>query len=293
MSVDGNSRYCSLSPREGARLLVAECCRNLSTVGALPVAATNNLNFGNPERPEIMAQIVEAIEGIAEACRFFETPITGGNVSLYNETLGESIWPTPVLGIVGLMKTAPPVTIPFKHEGRAVLLLGGLGSVDATRFGGTQYAKVVLDKMWGLPPALDMDYEKRVQAAIREIVEAGLAESAHDLGDGGLAVALAECSMGGIGAHVALDGKPIDSDLRSEFALFHEGPSRILVSSALPEAVEDIARRHGVACLRIGATMKGRLRIDHHSATWVDSPVDRLREVWEKALEEMLAPAYA
>jgi phosphoribosylformylglycinamidine synthase len=289
MSVDGNSRYCSLSPREGARLLVAECCRNLSTVGALPVAATNNLNFGNPERPEIMAQIVEAIEGIAEACRFFETPITGGNVSLYNETLGESIWPTPVLGIVGLLKTAPPVTIPFKEEGHAVLLLGGLGLVDATRFGGTQYAKAVLNNMWGLPPALDMDYEKRVQAAMREIVDAGLAESAHDLSDGGLAVALAECCSGGTGAHVTLDG----DDLRSEFALFHEGPSRILVSSATPEAVAEIARRHNVVCLRIGATMKERLRIDHHSATWVDSPVDRLREVSENALEELLAPAYA
>ena len=117
MSLDGNGRYCALDPREGAKLLVAECCRNLSTVGATPVAATNNLNFGNPERPEIMAQIVEAIEGISEACRFFDTPITGGNVSLYNETLGEAIWPTPVMGIVGLMKTAEPVTIPFKQRG--------------------------------------------------------------------------------------------------------------------------------------------------------------------------------
>jgi phosphoribosylformylglycinamidine synthase len=288
MSVDGNSRYCSLDPREGARLLVAECCRNLSTVGALPVAATNNLNFGNPERPEIMAQIVEAIEGIGEACRFFETPITGGNVSLYNETLGESIWPTPVLGIVGLLKTAPPVTIPFKHEGRTVLLLGGFGSTDATRFGGTQYAKVVLNQMWGLPPALNMDYEKRVQAAIREIIDSGLAESTHDLSDGGLAVALADCSNGGIGAHVTLEG-----DLRSEFALFHEGPSRILISSLQPDAVKEIARHHNVDCPRIGATMKERLRIDHHSATWVDAPIDRLREVWENALEDLLAPAYA
>ena len=288
MSVDGNSRYCSLSPREGARLLVAECCRNLSTVGALPVAATNNLNFGNPERPEIMAQLVEAIEGISEACRFFETPITGGNVSLYNETLGESIWPTPVLGIVGLLKTAPPVTIPFKHEGQAVFLLGGPGSNDPVRFGGTQYAKVVLNQMWGLPPALDIDYEKRVQSAIREIVAAGLAESSHDLGDGGLAVALAESCMGGIGAHISLEG-----EARSELALFHEGPSRILISTAHPEAVAEIARRHNVACPRIGATMKERLRIDHHSATWVDSPVDRLREVWENALAELLAPAYA
>ena len=108
MSLDGNGRYCYLDPREGAKLAVAECCRNLATTGAIPVAATNNLNFGNPERPEIMAQLVEAIEGIAEACAFFETPITGGNVSLYNETLGEGIYPTPVLGIIGLMKTAIP-----------------------------------------------------------------------------------------------------------------------------------------------------------------------------------------
>ena len=292
MVVDGNSRYCSLSPREGAKLLVAECCRNLSAVGALPVAATNNLNFGNPERPEIMAQLVEAIEGIAEACRFFETPITGGNVSLYNETLGESIWPTPVMGIVGLMKTAPPVSIPFKAEGRALFLLGGWGSTDAVRFGGTQYAKVVLNKMWGLPPALDMDYEKRVQAAMREIVEAGLAESSHDLGDGGFAVALAESCMGGIGAHVSVDIKMGDG-VRSEFVLFHEGPSRILLSTANPAAVEEIARRHNVSCPRIGATMKERLRIDHHSATWVDSPIDKIREVWENALEELLTPAYA
>ncbi len=275
-------------PREGARLLVAECCRNLSTVGALPVAATNNLNFGNPERPEIMAQLVEAIEGIAEACRHFETPITGGNVSLYNETLGESIWPTPVMGIVGLLKTGPPVTIAFKNEGRTVLLLGGLGSVDddalrwhAIREGDPE------QRCGDLPPALDMDYEKRVHAAMREIVDAGLAESAHDLGDGGLAVALAECSSGGIGAAVTLE--PLI--FSPEFALFHEGPSRILVLRLpCPRPLREIAREHNVACLRIGVTMKARLRIDHHSVTWVDSPVDRLREVWENALEDLLAP---
>ncbi len=291
MAVDGNARYCALSPREGARLMVAECCRNLSTVGAEPVAATNNLNFGNPERPEIMAQLVEAIDGIREACLFFETPITGGNVSLYNETLGEAIWPTPVMGIVGLMKTEAPVTIPFKKEGRTVLLLGGIGASDATRFGGTQYAKVVLNKMWGLPPALNMDYEKRVQAAIRQAVSEGWAESSHDLGDGGLAVALAECCSAGVGASITLA-----TELRPEFALFHEGPSRVLVSTTAPEAVERIAHQNNVECVRLGVTMKGRLRIDHESATsaekWIDCPVERLREVWEKALEDLLAPAY-
>src|SRR5262249_22675431 len=161
MALDGNGRYCLLSPREGAKLNVAECCRNLSVAGATPVAATNNLNFGNPERPEIMAQLVETIEGMAEACTLFETPITGGNVSLYNETLGESIFRTRVMGIVGLRPTRPPVTIDFKQAGRSVMLLGGIGAADEVRFGGTEYAKVVLNRMWGLPPALDMKYEKR------------------------------------------------------------------------------------------------------------------------------------
>src|SRR5882672_538803 len=144
ISLDGNGRYCYLSPREGVMLNVAECCRNLSVVGAQPLAATNNLNFGNPERPEIMAQLVEAIEGIAEACRFFETPITGGNVSLYNETLGDAIWPTPVIGIVGVLKTAVPMGIAFRNSGRSVMLLGGIGGSDQLRFGSTQYAKVIL-----------------------------------------------------------------------------------------------------------------------------------------------------
>jgi len=287
MSLDGNGRYCALSPREGAKLLVAECCRNLSTVGATPVAATNNLNFGNPERPEIMAQIVEAIEGLAEACQFFETPITGGNVSLYNETLGEAIWPSPVMGIVGLMKTALPVTIPFKEEGRTVMLLGGVGTCDATRFGGTQYVKTILGTLWGLPPALDMDYEKRVQTAIRQIVSEGHVESAHDISDGGLAVALAECSFGGIGAAIE-----ISSSMRTELALFHEGPSRVLVSTATPEAVERIASQNNIDVLRIGVTMKERLRIDHNSVTCIDSPVEPLRSFWDQALEYQLTPQH-
>src|SRR6185295_15752009 len=282
ISLDGNARYCLLSPREGVKLLVAECCRNLSAVGAEPVAATNNLNFGNPERPEIMAQLVEAIEGITEACKHFETPITGGNVSLYNETLGEAIWPTPVIGIVGLMNSAP-VTIPFKNEGRTVMLLGGLGSSDEVRFGGTQYAKAVLNKMWGLPPALEMDYEKRVHTAVREVIAAGLAESSHDVGDGGLAVALAEsCSREDLGAQVNIDSK-----LRPELGLFHEGPSRVLISTASPEPVEKIAQKNKTECVRLGVTMKGRLRIDYGSKTVVDCPISRLREVWESALEDI------
>jgi phosphoribosylformylglycinamidine synthase subunit PurL len=285
MSLDGNARYCYLSPREGAQLIVAECCRNLAVVGAEPAGATNNLNFGNPERPEIMAQLVEAIEGIADACRFFETPITGGNVSLYNETLGEGIWPTPVMGIVGLLPTGAPVGMHFKQPGRAVMLVGGAGTCDAVRFGGTEYAKAVLGKLWGLPPALDLDREKRLQAAVREMVRAGVAESAHDLSDGGLAVALAECSFGpaGVGAEIELD-----SDLRPELLLFHEGPSRVLISTAEPERVAEIAARHGVEAPRVGATIKEGIVIRNRGSELVQARVESLRNIFETALESKL-----
>jgi phosphoribosylformylglycinamidine synthase len=265
--------------------MVAECCRNLSTAGALPVAATNNLNFGNPERPEIMAQLVESIEGMAEACAFFETPITGGNVSLYNETLGQGVFPSPVLGIVGLVTTSAPVTVPFKHEGREIILLGGFGRPDVAQMGGTQFAKQVLGKMFGVPPALDMAYEKNVQGAIRDIVKAGLVESAHDLSDGGLGVALAECTFGGTGADIEID-YPIDSDL----LLFHEGPSRILVSTMHADEVKKIALFWGVESPRIGVTMKDRLRIRNGSITLLDCAIGTLRDTWDSGLVNLLHP---
>jgi phosphoribosylformylglycinamidine synthase subunit PurL len=282
MSLDGNGRYTYLSPREGAQLAVAECCRNLSVVGALPVAATNNLNFGNPERPEIMAQLVEAVEGMADACRFFDTPITGGNVSLYNETLGEGIYPTPVLGIVGLMQTAAPVTVPFKNAGRSVVLLGGPGTSDETRFGGTQYAKEIEKQLWGLPPALDLDYEKRVQEAMREIVAEGLAESAHDLSDGGLAAALAECSFGANQIGAVVD---IASDLRPELLCFHESPSRIVISTANPKRVAEIAEKHGVEAPVIGSTIEKGLEIRQRGVTLGSWDIESLRTAYREALE--------
>jgi phosphoribosylformylglycinamidine synthase II len=280
MSLDGNGRYCYLDPREGAKLAVAECCRNLATTGALPVAATNNLNFGNPERPEIMAQLVEAIEGIAEACRFFDTPITGGNVSLYNETLGEAIYPTPVLGIVGLMKTAAPVKIAFQREGAHVILLGGFGRTDATRFGSSQYARVILNQLWGLPPLLDMDYEKRVHNAMRDIVAAGLAESAHDLSDGGLAVTLAESCTQAMGAKIA---SPCDL-----FTLFGESPSRILLTTANPGEVAAIAKSHNVESPVIGVTMKERLQIGNEHRMLIDVPTTDLKRTFEDSLPRLI-----
>jgi phosphoribosylformylglycinamidine synthase len=281
IALDGNGRYCYLDPREGTKLIVAECCRNLSTVGALPVATTNNLNFGNPERPEIMAQLVESVEGMAEACEFFEVPVTGGNVSLYNETLGEAIYPTPVVGIVGLLKTGQAIAPGFRHLGRSVLLLGGVGACDDVRFGGTQYAKHILDDLWGLPPALDMDFEKRVQAAIRRAIEEALVESAHDVSDGGLAVALAECSFeNNIGAAIDLD-----SDLRPEFLLFGEASSRILVTSATPSSIQLIAAEFGVPAPVIGGTIEAKLQIRNRQTPLMDCDIRTLRERWAKALE--------
>jgi phosphoribosylformylglycinamidine synthase len=229
-----------------------------------------------------MAQLVEAIEGIAEACAFFDTPITGGNVSLYNETLGEGIYPTPVLGIVGLMKTAAPVTIPFKNAGRSVILLGGLGGCNETDFGGTQYAKVMSGKLWGLPPALDMDLEKRVHETIREILAEGLAESAHDLSDGGLAVALAECSFGPAGIGAQLD---LDSDLRPEMLCFHEAPSRILISTAQPQKVAAIAAKHGVEALLAGVTIEKGIEIRQRAMTLGSWEISSLKSAYSGALE--------
>jgi phosphoribosylformylglycinamidine synthase len=279
MSLDGNGRYCSLDPREGAKLAVAEACRNISTVGALPLAATNNLNFGNPQKPEIMAQLVEAIEGMAEACLHFETPITGGNVSLYNETLGEGIHPTPVMGIVGVLKAAKPLPVEFQSAGRTVLLLGGFRESDLIRFGSSQYANVVLGGAWGLPPALDMDYEKRVHSAIRKIATEGLAESAHDLSDGGLAVALAEASFGGIGVRVKLPASE-----RPEVQLFHEAPSRILVSTDRADAVKAVAAECNVEVVEIGTTEAGRFIVEG----LIDATIEELREPWSNSLERTL-----
>jgi phosphoribosylformylglycinamidine synthase subunit PurL len=288
MSLDGNGRYCLLDPREGTKLIVAECCRNLSVVGAEPVAATNNLNFGNPERPEIMAQLVASIEGMAEACSFFETPITGGNVSLYNETLGEGIFPSPVMGIVGLLPTVQPMPMAFPAPGLQVLLVGGLGDCgDSQRFGSSQYTKVILDSLWGLPPALDMDYEKRVQAAAREIARAGVASSSHDIADGGLAVALAECTFGPSGTGAKIELHP-EGGQRPELTLFHEGPSRVIVSTSQPDAVRAICAKYNVECLRIGETMRDRLQIRCGAETWVDASVAQLKAPWSGVLEDQL-----
>ncbi len=289
MSLDGNSHYCALEPRLGTWLMVAECCRNLATVGATPIGATNNLNFGNPEKPDIMAQLVESIEGLGEACRHFGTPITGGNVSLYNETLGSGIDPAPVVGIVGILDhvEAPPGPC-FSEEGDSVVLVGGIlpGASDrlTERFGSSQFAKSVLGMTWGLPPALDPDYESAVQETTRRIVRQGLARAVHDVGAGGLAVALAECCFGPArtGARISLLG-----DFTVREALFHEAPSRVLVSAA-PADVPEIARiasEQGAEAMVIGETGGSTLSVRWNGSDCLEVPVGRLYETWDTAFE--------
>ena len=293
MSLDGNSRYCSLDPRLGTQLIVAECCRNLATVGATPIAATNNLNFGNPEKPEIMAQLVESIEGMAEACRHFGTPITGGNVSLYNETLGEGIDPAPVLGIVGILDhMAAPIGPCFTHPEDLVLLLGELlpdcqDEDLARRFGSSQYAKTLMARTWGLPPSLDLQLETNVQEATRRIVHQGLAHSAHDVGSGGLAVALAECCFGPkpIGATIEFD-----TDRSLLYAMFHECPSRVLLSVPLANEGEVVAIAESlqVPLVELGYTYGSKLAFGLNSTTRIVELVANLRRIWESSFEASL-----
>jgi phosphoribosylformylglycinamidine synthase len=225
---------------------------------------------------------VEAIEGMSEACRFFDTPITGGNVSLYNETLGEGIYPTPVIGIVGLLSTAPPVPIVFQQPGRAVVLLGGIGACDDTRFGSSQYAKEILDQIWGLPPELDLEYEQRVHYAMRRIIDDGLAESAHDLSDGGLGVTLAECSFGPaeIGAQIDLP-----SNARPEVLIFHEAPSRILISTSQPKRIQAIADKYEVAAPVVGFTIEKGIEIRQRNVTLGSWEIAALKTAYEGAFE--------
>ena len=287
MSVDGNGRYCYLDPRRGAMLAVAEASRNVACAGAVPIGATNCLNFGNPERPEIMWQLVEAIEGIAEACRTLDVPITGGNVSLYNETNGEAIYPTPILGVVGVLDDASKVLArAFRDEGDEIVLLGdGFGEL-----GGSEYLRVLHRLVKGRPPELDLDRERRLIELLARAASAGILLSAHDCSDGGIAVTLAECAFdtGGIGCTVdvppleAAGNIPLD-DIR---ALFGESASRAIVSvrPSARAALMQLANATGVPAKLIGTTGGSRLVMRVNGRTAADVPVAAAEAVWSSAI---------
>jgi phosphoribosylformylglycinamidine synthase len=282
VSVDGNGRFCYLDPHRGAMLAVAEAARNVACAGGIPIGATNCLNFGNPERPEIMWQFAEAVEGLTEACRALDIPITGGNVSLYNETDGQAIYPTPIIGVVGLIEDASrTVSRTFKRAGDAVLLLGkGFGEL-----GGSEYLKTVHDIVSGEPPRLDLDAERSLIALLTRASAAGLLESAHDCSDGGLAVTLAECAFdtGGIGFTGAAPAAPGESVAA---ALFGESASRAVVSvtPANLAAVLAMAAELGVPAEEIGRTGGDRLTVAVAGTPAIDCSVAEAEQIWANAL---------
>jgi phosphoribosylformylglycinamidine synthase len=286
ISLDGNGRYCYLDPRRGAQLAVAEAARNVACAGALPIGATNCLNFGNPERPEIMWQLVEAIAGIAEACAALEAPITGGNVSLYNETDGKAIYPTPIVGVVGLIDDASvALSRSFRAAGDAIVLLGeGHGEL-----GGSEYLKVVHGTVAGEPPQLDLTRERALIQLLHHAASGRLIRSAHDCSDGGLAVALAECTFDsdGVGGSIEIGG----GSLREDAILFGESASRALVSASAANAATllQLAAERAVPAQIVGRTGGSRITIASSGRTLIDCDVAAAYADWETGFERYFA----
>jgi phosphoribosylformylglycinamidine synthase len=292
MALDGNGRWCYLDPRLGAMHAVAEAARKVACSGATPVGATNCLNFGNPEKPHIMWQFSQTIDGITKACEELEIPITGGNVSFYNETLGEGIYPTPVLGVVGILEDVHKTPkMHFSAPGRTIVLLraGEAGDItDAqTEFGSSEYAKEVLAALWGYPPQLDLEQEAALQKAVIELIQEGLVESVHDCADGGVAVALTEKAMPkGVGARVNL----ASGSLFAEFALFGEDASRILISCDPGQVarIKQGAEKFGGSAEIIGETVPEKLEISLDGKVVIAAAVSDLSVAYENALESAL-----
>jgi phosphoribosylformylglycinamidine synthase II len=292
MALDGNGRWCYLDPRLGAMHAVAEAARKVACSGATPVGATNCLNFGNPEKPHIMWQFSQTIDGITKACEELEIPITGGNVSFYNETLGEGIYPTPVLGVVGILEDVHQAArMHFAASGRTIVLLrsGDAGDItDAeSEFGSSEYAKEVLGALWGYPPQLDLEREAGLQKAAIELIQQGLVESIHDCADGGIAVALAEKALPkGVGVRINL----ASGGLFAEFALFGEDAGRIVISCDPGKVarIKEVAEKHGAAAEVLGQTIPDRLEISLDGKVVISASVLELSEAYEGALESAL-----
>jgi phosphoribosylformylglycinamidine synthase II len=296
MALDGNSRWCYLDPQLGAMHAVADAARNVTCSGATPVGATNCLNFGNPEKPQIMWQFSKVIDGITKACEELDVPITGGNVSFYNETLGEGIYPTPVIGIVGILEDVHKAVFPrFREPGRVIVLLRASEPGDLTdaesEFGSSEYAKEILGAMWGFPPALELGREVALQKALIEMIGAGLVDSAHDCSEGGIAVTLAESAFAkGVGFRVNL----ASLGLPPEFILFGEDASRVVISCDRSHlsAIQEVAAKHELSAEEIGETVSELVEIRMDGRVVVSAIVSELREAHEGALEAALrAPA--
>jgi phosphoribosylformylglycinamidine synthase len=290
MSVDGNGRFCFLDPRQGAKLAVAEAARNVACAGGLPIGATNCLNFGNPERPEIMWQFAEAVAGIGEACRALEAPITGGNVSLYNETEGRAVLPTPVIGVVGLLEDARHVlTRRFAEAGLEVVLVGeGRGEL-----GGSEYLKTIHGLLRGRPPAIDLVREHALHRLLVEWASRDAIRSAHDVSDGGLAVTLAECCFdtGGLGVDVTISRAASDGGVPGlASTLFGESATCVIVSAAPGDVPSLLREAHasGLQAARIGRTGGSAIRVSVDGEMAIDCGVSEAEARWSGALAKWL-----
>jgi phosphoribosylformylglycinamidine synthase II len=297
LTVDGNGRWCWLAPREGAAAAVAEGARNVACTGARPWAATNCLNFGNPEKPEVLWEFSQCVDGIADACRALEIPITGGNVSFYNDTLGQSIYPTPILGVLGLLENAShAVGIAFQNVGDTILLLDGAGEpTHAERTNGqrelssSEYAFALHGIVAGAPPAVDLVAEKCLVEALLVLTAEKLLRSAHDISDGGLAVTLAECCFASRGFSAQTS---IAATEPAEAAIFSERGARAVVSCA-PESlarIREIARQCKISVAELGHVSRdGDFTISVNGANVIQAPCDKLRTAWADSLKSVMA----
>ncbi len=283
VTLDGNSLYTYADPRSGGIIAVAEACRNLACVGAKPAGVTNCLNFGNPEKSEIMWQFKEAVQGIAQACRAFQIPVTGGNVSFYNETEGIPIYPTPVLGVVGVIDGLDMIMTPeFKAPGDSILLLGE----NKEELGASEYIKQIHSKKGGASPEIDLEKEKRIQSLCLEAISKKMIKSAHDLSEGGLAQGLAECCLlakNRTGCRINLEDK-----IRTDALLFGETQSRILVSleEKQKDAFESLAGKRKVPYSVIGKTGGENIMIRHLGKKIIDLPIQKVYSLWKDSLSD-------
>jgi phosphoribosylformylglycinamidine synthase len=285
MSTDGNGRQVLLDPRRGAAMAVCEAARNVACSGGRPLGVTDCMNFGSPERPEILWQFAEAIEGIADACRALDVPVVGGNVSFYNETLGQAVPPTPVIGVVGVLDDAGRLATQwFKAPGHRIALLGP----DAVSLGGSEYLWAMHGRLAGRLAPLDLEMERRVQFAVRAAVDAGLVTAAHDCSEGGLSVALAEGAVTGptpVGCDVS-----VPSTSRADATLFGEGASRVVVTVEPPRVreFEALMAESAIPWGWIGVTGGDRVVI-RAADRLVDVAVDRIAHAWRSGFERHMA----
>jgi phosphoribosylformylglycinamidine synthase len=283
LTIDCNGRYCYQNPKGGAALAVAEAARNIYASGGLPLAITDGLNLGNPEKPEIYWQLTQTVQGVAAACRALGTPVTGGNVSLYNETEGEAIYPTPVIGMLGLLEDAEQyATIAFKNQGDLIALVGEQGE----ELSGSEYLHVRRNLVAGSGPKLDLDAEKRNGEFCRAVISSGLVSSCHDVSDGGCAIALAECALAGkIGAHVRLY-----CPNRRDALLFGESQARYVLS--VPEnnydALRGLALQRGVSVSLLGRVGGDRFTVELGETKVIDSDLGKMLDQWTGGLDRLL-----